>query len=449
VCITATAGPGGTHHPVLTNYFVDDGSRPLGLTCNFKQGLPELWCHGGASDDPITMYDIYEWALAGAPGRVLPSINPDFVDFDDWKKTDMFWVVHASLNIGWDGSANQTTYFSHLKAGGIIIYGRIDSTPAATVQFGEKINLEDGDLRQQPVLMVFGSSLLEGGALRGNVKLYGLSVVKGGRSWGSYYYYGWNNHYYVPRLDTLAGTEVLDCDFPEKASGLELFGYGTAKGCRFGGVRANTNWLLEQPKITLQEGLGLRHNNNTVTREALTTWTTYDLVWRTTLSHILIDCTFRSQAQTDNRPWIFLAYTLGLGGSLTFKHSFRGQVRDQAGGFLVGAQVTITDVLDNVVFTDVTDSNGEFDAGDLTARVLEPTSKVVGVGNVAAAHEDTHVANGWLTRTMHTPHVLTIEAAGYQTYRDVLEIDRKMELEISLKPGPAYKPITEVHHAVC
>jgi hypothetical protein len=107
------------------------------------------------------------------------------------------------------------------------------------VQFGEKTNVEDGDLRQQPVLMVFGSSLLEGGALRGNVKLYGLSVVKGGRSWGSYYYYGWNNHYYVARLDTLAGTEVLDCDFPEKASGLELFGYGTAKGCRFGGVRAN------------------------------------------------------------------------------------------------------------------------------------------------------------------------------------------------------------------
>jgi hypothetical protein len=166
----------------------------------------------------------------------------------------------------------------------------------------------------------------------------------------------------------------------------------------------------------------------------LTTWTTRDNYWQTKFTHTLIDCTFRSREQVDNRPWLRLGWNLDVGGSLTFKNSVKGRVSDQEGNPLIGAQVTIKDALDNVVFDDTTDSNGKFDARDLTTRVLSPTEKVVGVQYVAEAHEDTLVADGWLERTWHTPHTLTIEKAGYQTYKDLLEVDRKMELEVALGP---------------
>jgi hypothetical protein len=108
------------------------------------------------------------------------------------------------------------------------------------------------------------------------------------------------------------------------------------------------------------------------------------------------------------------------------------RLSDKLDNVLEGASVVIKNVAGTTVSSGVTDANGEYDAGYLIDRVLSPTSVVNGKSSYPAAHEDTHIANGVLTRVIRNPHTITITATGYQDYEDVITVDRKMDLEVAM-----------------
>jgi hypothetical protein len=138
-----------------------------------------------------------------------------------------------------------------------------------------------------------------------------------------------------------------------------------------------------------------------------------------------------------------LGYGLDTGGSLTFKYNFKGALSDQDGNPIWGAQVTLKDATGTTVYSNTTDTEGNFDAGAVITRILIPTDMVKGVWYVVPAHEDTHVANGYLSRTLKTPHTLTIEKGGYTTYQDVISLTSKLSLDLALSPPIplAYIPV--------
>jgi hypothetical protein len=123
---------------------------------------------------------------------------------------------------------------------------------------------------------------------------------------------------------------------------------------------------------------------------------------------------------------------LGVGGSLTFKNSFKIKVSDKNDNPIEGASVVIKNAAGTTVSSGDTDADGKYDAGYLTNRIISPTTLVNGKTSINAAHEDTHIANGYLTRVISNPHTITITKAGYQDYEDVITLDRKMDLEIAL-----------------
>jgi hypothetical protein len=127
-----------------------------------------------------------------------------------------------------------------------------------------------------------------------------------------------------------------------------------------------------------------------------------------------------------------LASGLGVGGTLTFKYSLKVRVSDKLDNIIVGASVIIKNAAGTTVSSGVTGADGKYDAGYLIDRVLNPTSAVSGLTSIIAAHEDTHIANGYLTRVISNPHTITITQTGYQDYEDIITVNRKMDLEIAL-----------------
>jgi hypothetical protein len=247
-------------------------------------------------------------------------------------------------------------------------------------------------------------------------------------------YFQYNNGGYNGiALNPSAGSVVYDCDFPMIFSGWPAQGTATNRGCRYGGISfQSATHTVSLPKLTDAEGIGVRLANNQSVIEPTVTYGGYDVAWRTTYNAIVNDGTLLSHSQTDGMAWLFLGFGLGTGGSLTFKFSFKIRVSDKLDNLIVGADVVIKDTAGTTVSSGVTDANGEYDAGYLTDRVLRPTSNLTGVSSRAAAHEDTHIAAGDLTRVNSNPHTITITQAGYQDYEDVITIDRKMDLEIAL-----------------
>ena len=166
--------------------------------------------------------------------------------------------------------------------------------------------------------------------------------------------------------------------------------------------------------------------------EPIVTYTGYDIVWKTQLNVTVYDGTFLSHNRTDGKAWLYLASSLGTGGSLTFKNSLKMLITDCNGNPLAGASMVIKNEAGSTVSSGNTDANGNDDAGYLTNRVLSPTAAVIGLPNITAALEDDHITAGKLTKVDSNPHTVTIAKTGYQTYQDVITIDRKLDLEVAL-----------------
>lgn len=437
--------PGEAHYwnYLATNSFTDDGVCPLGQTCHFKGGLPTIGITGGTDQNPVTMWDLYQWAQTNAPGRIKPALDPAFMDFEasGWKKDGISWVIHANLACGWDGSNELTTHFKYPYHGALLIYGMLWSTCQAHLTFGRKVNNgRDADVSDGPLMLVHQPAT-GGGYLFGDIKAYNLRLQQGGRHWGNYAFSGWNNPYNQPSLRLYPGSEILDCDFGSLGNGYDikadLGGPYAVRRCRLAGIVGRGGVVLERPHITGEEGLGLRHEGGVTVTAPTVTYAPQDLIWRTTFKQTVIDGIFASHGQADNRPWIFLGYANGPGGSLTFQYTVKGTVSDPAGTPISGAEVVIRDQGGATVYAGATDDHGRFEAGALTARVLSPTPKVHGVFLVEAAPEDSLVAEGWLNLSLNTPHTLTIEKSGYQPYVDVINLTEKKELDVALTPVPA------------
>jgi len=442
VCLMRT-GEAHYWNWLATNSFSDDGTKVMGQCANFIDGLPTICCTGGTDGAPITMWDIYQWALTGAPGRIFPALSTAFMDFEasGWKKDGMSWVVHANLAFGWNGTSDVETHFKNLYHGALIIYGGLWSRSTAYLTFGHKVNNDrDANGSDGPLVLVHQPAT-GGLGWNGATKAYNLRLQQGGRRWGGYAFSAWNNPYCMPGLELRPGSEILDCDFGYLGNGMSISagsgGPYTVRRCRLAGIRGAPNVNLEKPHITWDEGLGFRTSDNCIVTEPLITYAAYDIMWRTALKQTVIDGAFQSRQQADNKPWLALGYGHNLNGWLKFQNTIKGSVSDQAGTPISGAAVTVKDKDGNTVYSGTTDINGKFDAGAVTARVLYPTAQINGVWSVAQAHEDTHIADGWLSRTMHTPHTLTIEKAGYETYVDVFNLVEKKDLDLALSPAPA------------
>ena len=189
---------------------------------------------------------------------------------------------------------------------------------------------------------------------------------------------------------------------------------------------------ITKPKLVEPEGIGLRSLTATFMIEPTVTSAAYDITWRTQLNVTIYDGTFLSHNRTDGKAWIFLGMGLGMGGSLTFKNSLKLRVSDTNDNPLSGASVVIKNAAGDTVSSGDIDSDGNYDAGYLTNRVLRPTAAVMGLTSIAAALEDDHITAGWLTRVDSNPHTIAITLAGYQTYQERITIDRKMDLEVAL-----------------
>lgn len=440
--------------PHVVNYlptasFTDNGTYTMGQFHNFIGGLPCIFATGGTDASPITMWDIYQWSLTNLPGRIKPIIDTNFCDFEasGWKQHGMSWLIHATIYFGYNGSSNVETHFKNLWGGAFIVYGTIFSSSMANLTFGSTLNNgEDADLQFGTTMIVHIGALLGVKALSGKIKANNLRLQQGGRVWGSYSFSSWNNPYCLPSMVSLAlGSSILDCDFAFLGNGYELSGATGAsvpvRRCRFAGLVCNPNTVINQPYITYIEGLGLRHYGNNVVTEPIINFASYDITWRTTLNQTIVDGTFLSHDQTDNKPWYLLGYSLTDTGSMTFKNTVVGKVSNRAGEAISGATVTIIDKDGATVYSGSTDTNGKFNAGALTSRIVRPTTKMNGVWSVPAAHEDTHIANGWLTREYRTPHTVRIIKPGYRPYIGYLWLDKKMDLEVTLSPFESCYPI--------
>jgi hypothetical protein len=398
---------------------------------NFKGGLPVIYVSTGA-DEWVSLWDIYQADLAGGWGRVLPAIITSFVDLGSDKVTGGNWYSMANLAIGYDSAgAAATGYFSHL-AGALTIWGAMSSSASAYVKWGLLSNTEDADCRVRSFLINYGACF-QGATLNGVLSLYGLSNIMGGYGFLSDYFQYNNGGYNGIALNPSAGSVIYDCDFPMVAAGWPAAGIATNKGCRFGGILfKSADHTVSLPKLTQANGIGFQSVTGQSVTGPTVTYSGYDIAWKTQLTGIVYDGTLLSHGQTDGKAWLYLAALLGTGGSLTLKNSFKIRVSDANDNPIEGASVVIKNAAGNTVSSGDTDADGEYDAGYLTNRVLSPTSQLTGVNNRAAAHEDTHIANGDLTRVDSNPHTFTITQAGYQDYQDVITIDRKMDLEIAL-----------------
>ncbi|MDI6854154.1 MAG: carboxypeptidase-like regulatory domain-containing protein [Deltaproteobacteria bacterium] len=428
--------------PLSLPYVYDNASAYKGLMPDFVQGLPILFVWGGTEASPVTMWDLYQADLSGGWGIIRPALIDGKINFNSEKQESTSWLVHANIVIGSNGTSNQTAYFRSKYAGALIIYGTFTATSLATLVFGDKNNVKDAHMGRLFTIVGHGTYDMASTIL-GKIKGYGLRTIRGGETWDGRTG-GWGDNYYPPSFYFSADSEMLECDF---GYGEWVFTEGAGipiEGCRFAGLFPYLEGL-SKPKVTMTPGINFSYwkaDGKTV-REPVVTHSTQDLRWGTQYVGTIIDGTFLSHQQTDNKPWIqLLQYPLQLGGHFTFKNTLVLRVSDQGNGPLAGAQVTIKDSGGNTVASGLTDENGKFNAGEITSRVLWPTEAVVGQQSIGPYHEDEMVSRGYLTRGLHTPHTLTIEKAGYQTYRDILDINRKMDLDIALSPYAPANPLT-------
>ncbi|MCL4502090.1 MAG: hypothetical protein M1438_09565 [Deltaproteobacteria bacterium] len=425
-----------------TNSFSDNGSAAPLQTAMFPLGLPTLLAWGGDTGDPITFWDLYQIDLGNGWGLITPAINPARVIFDSYKKEGMTWISHANLLFGKDtGWQNQTTYFTHAGQGGLIIYGGIHFWESCTHTWGAPANSGDNlsaYMGRMPTVLTYGPSMLDGCAFKGVAKLYGLRLIQGGWLFWPGGYYSWNQPHTVPGVNALPNSQILDCDFGFKGNGYDLVGSVNPKRCRYGGIRAHPGVNLDRPLITTDEGLGLRHESGTTVTEPTVVYGGWDIIWRTDLTHTIIDGVFKSHNQADNRPWIFLGFGLSLGGSLTFKYTVRLKITDLANNPISGVLAMVKDAAGQTVFSGATGVDGVVDAGALLARVLTPDPSLNGVWALDQAPEDDLVTQGKLLRTMHTPHTLTLSKTGLQTYRSTIDLDSPKSLVLGLWDGGGF-----------
>ena len=422
-----------TSKKVTTNTVTDTGGNHVDhYIPNFKGGLPVIYVSTGA-DEWVSLWDIYQADLSGGWGRILPAINTTFVDFGSDKVAGGSWFLHANLAIGYDSSGVAATgYFLH-KAGALTIWGAMSSSTSAYVNFGSVINTSDANSVERTFLINYGANF-QPGTLNGVLSLYGFSHVIGGAGFLSDYFQYNNGNYNNINLNPSAGSVIYDCDFPLVANGWPASGTAAANNCRYAGISIqSTTHTVTKPKITSAEGLGFRLADNQTVTEPTITYADYDIAWKTQYNQTIYDGTFLSHNRTDGKVWLYLALSLGIGGSLTFKYSLKLRVSDIIDNSIVGASVVIKNVAGTTVSSGNTDANGNYDAGYLTNKVLAPTSQLIGVSNRAAALEDTHIANGDLTKVESTPHTITITKAGFQTYQDTITINRKLNLEVALQ----------------
>lgn len=432
LCLMMTGSSDTSSRKVTGVTYTDTGSNHVDhYIPNYKGGLPVIYVSTGA-DEWVSMWDIYQADLAAGWGRVLPAIITAFVDFGADKVTGGTWYSMANIAIGYNSTgAAATGYFSHL-AGAITIWGAMSSSASAYIKWGLLSNVENADCRVRTFLINYGNSF-QGATLNGVLSLYGLSNIIGGYGFPSDYFQYNNGGYNGITLNPSAGSVIYDCDFPFMDGGWPAAGAATNKGCRFGGLSIRSaDHAVNLPKATSAEGIGFRHVTGQSVTEPTSVYSGYDIVWRTTLTATVNDGTLLSHGQTDGKAWLFLAFALSTGGSLTFKNSFKIRVSDRNDNSVEGASVVIKNAAGTTVSSGNTDASGKYDAGYLTDRVLSPTSLISGQSNRPAAHEDTHIAEGYLTRVDSNPHTITITQAGYQDYQDTITINRKINLEIAL-----------------
>ena len=251
---------------------------------NFKDGLPTIYVTTGA-DEWVSMWDIWQADLAGSwGGRVLPAINPAFVDFGSDKAVGSNWFIMANLAIGYDATgAEATGYFNHF-AGALVFYGAFSSSDSAYVTLGTLINTEDASTPTRTFLINYGAGF-QIGTVGGVLSLYGLSNVVGGYGWLSDLFQYNNGSNNSPVLNPAANSLLYDCDFPYTVNSWPAKGIAAAKGCRYGGVSVqSTTHIITKPKLVEAEGIGLRFLTGTSITEPIVTYAGYDIAWKTQLN---------------------------------------------------------------------------------------------------------------------------------------------------------------------
>ena len=120
--------------------------------------MPTIYVTTGANEW-VSLWDIYQADLAGSwGGRVLPAINPAFVDFGSEKAVGSNWFAMANLAIGYDSTgAAATGYFNHF-AGALVFYGAFSSSDSAYVTLGTLINTEDASTITRTFLINYGAN---------------------------------------------------------------------------------------------------------------------------------------------------------------------------------------------------------------------------------------------------------------------------------------------------
>jgi hypothetical protein len=109
-------------------------------------------------------------------------------------------------------------------------------------------------------------------------------------------------------------------------------------------------------------------------------------------------------------------------GTVYFQKTFNLHVTDKDGNDISGSTVILQDKNGNEVFNTITDANGEIAFNGDDGSDTPNTVTIV----------ELYFENNVATTDDRGPFVLGITKDGYQYYRNVIVIDRKMDLEVAL-----------------
>jgi hypothetical protein len=113
----------------------------------------------------------------------------------------------------------------------------------------------------------------------------------------------------------------------------------------------------------------------------------------------------------DSDNWT-MSWGSGYTGTVYRQYTFKLHLTDINGNNVSGATVTLKDNGGNTVFSVTTGADGKIAQQTVSRGYYNPAN-----GN---------------TLQDYGPHTLTITKAGYQDYQDIITIDRKMDLEVSM-----------------
>jgi len=428
-------------------------------------GVPNIIVEGGSAATPLDFEDIYDADVAGDWNRVdrkrVKGAGAEpYIEYNAGSPRPQMtntWVIDASLTFG-DSS---DCYFKETNSS-IIVLGamRFSDTYTKLFQLGEK----SGDKYPEAgcELEVRGHN---GITLAGICNFYGSRFIAGSQEYGTfnrcssrgYKYHSWIAlglstssdaivNWDDARIHAFNGFTKRDSGFLARTrriggfSGISMYNGNEAKDISLIGSRTTCFWIGYTNSVI---------GENTYRRCRSEYYSNVDMRWgyvgSPALPQHLVDCYFNAKGQeNEDIHCYFVAGGSGLLPPLHFEHEFDPIFVDTQGNILEGYSVILKDAFENVVISNVTDSNGKLTGGlrDVLEYILEKDDSM----NSGWGWMSEKIASGEVIKTKYTPHILTVSKDGTTYLEAAINIQNSMKdyIIVDTTGEPVYPAITKI-----